>query len=66
MIRDNDEADDCPTQEFTPGEPSGKCWSDGHYECNSCQHLRPEFKDNWRLRSDVIEAQHWVVLNLTN
>lgn len=63
-ITRNNIDDDCPTQDYSPGEPNGKCWSDGHYECNGCQHLLPEFKNNWRLRSDVIEAQLWVVLNL--
>lgn len=43
MIRVNEE-EDCPSQDFEPGEPQGKCWSDNHYECLNCKHFRADFK----------------------
>jgi hypothetical protein len=36
---------DCPSNSFKYGKPSGICWSDGHYMCNDCQNLKPEFID---------------------
>ena len=40
MIRDSIE-DDCPTNDYTPGIPSGTCESDGHYMCEECKWLDP-------------------------
>jgi hypothetical protein len=34
---------DCPSNSFKYGKPSGTCWSDGHYICNNCKNLKPEF-----------------------
>lgn len=45
---------DCPTDDFTNGEPNGKCWGDGHYMCNDCKHFRPDFKgDGWMKKNLV-------------
>ncbi|MGH9966565.1 MAG: hypothetical protein ACREBG_01860 [Pyrinomonadaceae bacterium] len=33
---------DFPCAEFAPGEPNGRCSSDGHYLCHECKHLDPE------------------------
>ena len=57
---------DCPTEDFTSGEPNGKCWGDGHYLCNNCKFLRPDFKNNWELRSDLIEGQIGLRLSFVN
>lgn len=39
----------CPFNSFKYGQPSGKCWSDGHYKCSYCQHLNPIFLDKEKL-----------------
>ena len=36
-IRDSD----YPCEAFDPGEPSGKCETDGHYLCIECRELNP-------------------------
>lgn len=33
---------DCPSQDYEPGTPSGNCDGDGHYQCNGCIHHTPE------------------------
>lgn len=38
VIRDSVE-DDCPSQDYEPGEPNGECQSDGHYLCAGCIHF---------------------------
>lgn len=45
----------CVSQDFEPGEPSGKCWGDGHYQCKICKHYREDFK---RLGQDFIDFAH--------
>jgi len=39
-------SEECPTKEYTPGEPSGKCWGNGHYQCNNCICYRKDFHKN--------------------
>lgn len=54
----NQQHPNCPTNDFTYGEPNGKCWGDGHYLCNSCKYLRADFKGNgWEKRDALIAAQ---------
>jgi hypothetical protein len=36
--RAGDRDPDAPCDEFTPGEPSGSCKTDGHYLCHECEH----------------------------
>lgn len=45
----------CPSNDFTEGEPSGKCWGDGHYLCQSCKWYRADFK---KYGQDYIDAAH--------
>jgi hypothetical protein len=48
----------CPSDDFESGEPKGKCWGDGHYMCNECKHLRPDFKgDGWKKRDAILAGQ---------
>jgi hypothetical protein len=47
--------EECPTNDFTIGEPKGSCWGDGHYECKNCIHYREDFK---RLGQDFIDFAH--------
>ncbi len=51
------ETENCPTKEFERGQPQGKCWGDGHYECKNCKHYREDFK---RLGQDYIDFAHTV------
>ena len=37
IIRDDLE-NDCPSEDYEPGEPNGECESDGHYLCEGCAH----------------------------
>ena len=46
---------DCPSNEFKQGEPSGKCWGCGHYLCRECANYREDFK---RLGQDYIDFVH--------
>lgn len=46
---------ECPTLDFKPGEPQGKCWGDGHYMCKNCKNYREDFK---RLGQDYIDFAH--------
>lgn len=55
MKRDNDPENECPTEDFLSGEPSGKCWGDGHYECGNCINYRADFKNNGQ---DYIDFVH--------
>jgi hypothetical protein len=32
----------CPSRDFEPGEPQGRCMTDGHYMCRECVHADPE------------------------
>lgn len=36
--------EDCPSEDFDPGEPSGECDGDGHYLCRECIHWNKETK----------------------
>lgn len=47
----------CPTNDYKQGEPKGKCWGDGHYECKNCEHYREDFK---RLGQDYINFAHQI------
>lgn len=47
----------CPTNDYKQGEPNGKCWGDGHYECKNCEHYREDFK---RLGQDYIDFAHHI------
>lgn len=40
MMDDNEE---CPSNDFTLGTPSGSCWGDGHYRCKECIYYRNDF-----------------------
>lgn len=55
MKRSDNPEDECPSNDFTPGTPNGKCWGDGHYECKNCIHYRDDFK---RLGQDFIDFCH--------
>lgn len=46
---------ECPSDDFTPGKPAGKCWGDGHYQCKGCIHYREDFA---RLGQDFIDFAH--------
>lgn len=30
---------ECPSNDYIKGTPSGKCWGCGHYLCNECANL---------------------------
>lgn len=51
----NSREDECPTNDFSAGEPQGNCWGDGHYQCKGCIHYREDFK---RLGQDFIDFAH--------
>ena len=46
---------ECPSNDFEPGTPNGKCWGDGHYQCNTCINYREDFN---RLGQDFIDYAH--------
>jgi hypothetical protein len=56
------ENEDCPSCDFEQGEPSGKCWGDGHYQCNNCIHYREDFK---RLGQDFIDFCHMPMIKIS-
>lgn len=56
MIR-VDEEQDCPTNDYEPGEAIGKCWGDGHHNCQLCKHFRADFKANTELREFALDIQ---------
>jgi hypothetical protein len=35
---ERDEDAPCPSREFEPGHPAGRCDTDGHYMCTECVH----------------------------
>lgn len=47
----------CPSNDYTPGKPAGKCWGDGHYLCEGCANYEPRFVGNPELRERVINPQ---------
>lgn len=55
VLRSALEDEQCPTNDYTVGEPQGSCCGDGHYECNNCKHYREDFK---RLGQDYIDFVH--------
>ena len=55
FIRSAVEDEECPSNDFDIGEPHGKCWGDGHYECKNCINYREDFK---RLGQDFIDFAH--------
>jgi len=55
VLRSASEDEQCPTNDYTVGEPQGTCWGDGHYECKNCKHYREDFK---RLGQDFIDFTH--------
>jgi hypothetical protein len=59
MLRIN-QNEDCPTEDFEVGTPQGKCWGDGHYECENCKHFRADFKANPNMREGMIRAQGFI------
>ena len=54
---------ECPTNDFTEGQPQGKCWGDGHYRCNDCKHYREDFK---RLGQDYIDFAHTPFIKISS
>ena len=46
---------ECPTNDFDKGNPNGKCWGDGHFQCKECKHYREDFN---RLGQDYIDFAH--------
>lgn len=36
-------SEECPSDDFKEGKPSGECWGDGHYMCEQCKHFRVDF-----------------------
>ena len=66
ILRDND-FDDCPSHDYTPGEPSGTCWSDGHYLCVGCVYYRADFKKHGQKYIDAMHnRQSWEILTINN
>lgn len=63
MIRISKE-EDCPTENYTPGEPAGHCWSDGHYQCQNCVHFRPDFKKDPNLLDKLLDGQGGIQLSI--
>jgi hypothetical protein len=51
--------EECPSQEFDYGKPSGGCWGDGHYMCETCRHFRKDFvgEKGIQKRSDLLAMQ---------
>ena len=50
--RSEDPEEECEV--FERGESKGSCWSDGHYECMNCKHLRADFKEGgWKYVNDM-------------
>ncbi len=49
--------ENCPTSDFSNGEPNGKCWGDGHYRCQNCRNYREDFK---RLGQAFIDFAHQI------
>lgn len=51
--------EECPSDEFEDGTPSGSCWGDGHYMCESCKHFRKDFVgiDGIEKRSEILRFQ---------
>lgn len=41
IIRDNIE-NDCPSEDYETGKPSGECQTDGHYMCMDCKYCDPK------------------------
>jgi len=60
MIRVSNE-EDCPTEDFTEGHSSGKCWGDGHYKCDDCIFFRVDFKNDHTKRDRLLAAQSFVI-----
>jgi hypothetical protein len=54
-MRPKDE--ECPTNEFSEGTPSGKCWGDGHYGCKLCKFFRKDFLDNPNKKHNLLYGQ---------
>jgi hypothetical protein len=54
---------ECPSNDFDKGVPSGKCFGDGHYRCLECKHYREDFK---RLGQDFIDFCHVPVITITS
>ena len=52
--RSSNPDEDCPTEEFTLGEPSGECWGDGHYMCKLCKNYRLDFKEGGQEYIDFV------------
>ena len=57
MIRSTDITEECPTNNFERGKPNGKCWGDGHFECNNCACYREDFN---RLGQEYIDFTHQI------
>ena len=55
MNRSENIDEECPSNDFLEGIPSGQCWGDGHYQCQNCCHYREDFK---RLGQDYIDFVH--------
>jgi hypothetical protein len=62
MMRISEE-DDCPTEDFTPGIPEGKCWGDGHYKCDDCVFFRADFKADSTLRDRLLAGQRFIQIS---
>ena len=45
----------CPSNDFTKGNPNGKCWGCGHYLCKECFFYREDFL---RLGQEYIDFAH--------
>lgn len=60
MIRVNQD-EDCPSEDFNEGQPSGKCWGDGHYKCDDCVFFRQDFKADPTKRERLLAAQSFVI-----
>jgi hypothetical protein len=45
---------DCPSNDFKQGEPQGKCWGNGHYQCKECIYYRKDFKEHGQKLIDYL------------
>lgn len=55
--RCEDIEDECPSEEFNEGAPSGTCWGDGHYLCETCKLFRSDF-----VGAEGVEKRSWLLM----
>lgn len=65
MIRINLD-EDCPSEDFSEGQPSGTCWGDGHYKCDDCMLFRADFKSDPTKRDRLLAGQGFIKIYTLN